>query len=299
MEMKTAERYVTGGPGRDLHAQNLALAFLASVDRLGDEIALSDPERGVELSWNEVRDRSAALAGGLAKLGVKKGDTVALMLNNRWEFIPLDLGIVSLGGVPFSIYQTSSPEQISYVVDDADAKVAIVEASFLDTFNKARDDLPKIETIIVVDGDGGDLTFDELEESGQGFDITATVNDVGPDDLLTLIYTSGTTGPPKGVQLSHRNLMSLVSQGSTTSSTSRRRRRDHLLAARGSHRRARRPLLRARLQGFVDHDLPRPAPDHRVPSAGTACLVLRRPADLGEAEGRARSKDRFDARRAA
>ncbi len=211
MELQTAERYVTGGPGRDLHAQNLALAFLASAERLGDEIALSDPEREVELSWNEIRDRSAALAGGLAKLGVKKGDTVALMLNNRWEFIPLDLGVVSLGGVPFSIYQTSSPEQITYVVNDAEAKVAIVEAPFLDTFNAARADLPKIETVIVVDGDGGDMTFAELEESGQGFDISETVNEVGPDDLLTLIYTSGTTGPPKGVQLSHRNLMSLVS----------------------------------------------------------------------------------------
>ncbi len=211
MEMKTAERYASGGPGRDLIAKNLALAFHATVDRLGDETAVSDPERGVELSWNELRDRVSSLAGGLAKLGVGKGDTVALMLNNRWEFIPLDLAVVSLGGVPFSIYQTSSPEQIAYVVGDAEARLAIVEAPFLEVFEKARADLPGIEKVVVVDGEGGDMTFDELEKSGEGFDVSESVDAVGPDDLLTLIYTSGTTGPPKGVQLSHRNLMSLVS----------------------------------------------------------------------------------------
>ena len=112
--------------------------------------------------------------------------------------------------MPFSIYQTSSPEQITYVVSDAGAKVAIVETMFLDVFGKAREELPDVETIVVIDGDGGDSTLAELESSGEGYDVSGAVDQIEPDDLLTLIYTSGTTGPPKGVQLTHRNLMSLV-----------------------------------------------------------------------------------------
>src|SRR5262245_4857065 len=212
MESGVAERYVSGGPARGLYAQNLALAFARTVERIPDDPAViwgeGDDEQRV--TWSEVAARAARIAGGLASLGVSKGDTVAIMLNNRPEFIPIDMGAVALGAVPFSIYQTSSPEQIQYVCSDAGAKVAVVESAFLATFEKARAELPEIETLIVVDGDGGDHTLASLEAIDPGFDVTDTVAAVGPDDLLTLIYTSGTTGPPKGVQLSHRNLMSLT-----------------------------------------------------------------------------------------
>jgi long-subunit acyl-CoA synthetase (AMP-forming) len=209
MELKTAERYASGGEGRELAAPNLAKAFHATVDRLGDDVAVR-AEDDVEISWKDLRERVDRVAGGLAKLGLGKGDTVALMLNNRPEFLIVDLAAVSLGAVPFSIYQTASPEQIQYVVSDAGAKLAIVETAFLEVFGKAKEDLPNIETMIVVDGEEGDHTLAELEEMDPKFDVEPAVDAVGPDDLLTLIYTSGTTGPPKGVQLSHRNLMSLV-----------------------------------------------------------------------------------------
>ena len=132
-----------------------------------------------------------------------------MMTNNRPEFIPIDMAAVSLGGVPFSIYQTSSPEQIAYVLSDAGAKIAIVEAAFLEVFNQARKELPDLETLIVIDGEGGEHTLEELEAMDPEFDLGDPRGD-RPDDLLTLIYTSGTTGPPKGVQLTHRNLMTLV-----------------------------------------------------------------------------------------
>ena len=212
MELTTAERYASGGEGRGIYAQNLARAFAETVERLGDDPAIVWREGDDEhsLSWNEFAARRSAIAGGLAKLGLGKGDTVAMMTNNRPEFFLCDLAAVSLGGVPFSIYQTSAPEQIQYVVSDAGAKIAIVEKPFLETFEKAREELPKIERVIVIDGDGGDHTLAEVEEMDPDFDAAASVEDVEPDDLLTLIYTSGTTGPPKGVQLSHRNLMTLV-----------------------------------------------------------------------------------------
>jgi long-chain acyl-CoA synthetase len=210
VEVTTSERSASGGAAPELAAENLLKAFYEQVDRLGDDLAIRDEARGVELNWNELRDRVHRIAGGLSKLGVKKGDTVALMLGNRWEFIPSDLAAVSLGGVPFSIYQTLAPEQIQYVVSDAGSKVAIIESAYLERFNEARKELPDLEHVIVVDGDGGDHTLDELMEMDPDFDPAESIADLGPDDLLTLIYTSGTTGPPKGVQLTHRNLLFAV-----------------------------------------------------------------------------------------
>jgi long-chain acyl-CoA synthetase len=209
MEVTTADRYASGGPGVDPPARNLYEAFLLTVERLGEDEAIIGPE-GYSISWNDLRRRVDAIAGGLAGLGVIKGDTVAIMLDNRPEFIPCDLGAVALGAVPFSIYQTSSPEQIAYAVGDAGAKVGIVETAYLEQFEAARKDLPLLEHLIVVDGDGGTTTLEEVESANPDFDVGAASAEVELDDLLTLIYTSGTTGPPKGVQLTHRNLMSLT-----------------------------------------------------------------------------------------
>ena len=208
MEATAAERYTSGGPGAEPDVTSFPAAFQQTVARLGDGTAIVDGDR--TLTWNELRARARAVSGGLASLGVSKGDTVALMLNNRLEFFPIDLGAVTLGAVPFSIYQTASPEQIAYVVGDAGAKVAIVEKGFLEIFEKARKELPDVEHLIVLDGDGGTGSYEDLLAADPDFDDEAAAAGVGLDDLLTLIYTSGTTGPPKGVELTHRNLLGLV-----------------------------------------------------------------------------------------
>jgi long-chain acyl-CoA synthetase len=207
VEVTTSERYASGGEAPALPAQNVPRAFYATVDRLGDDLAIKDEARDVELSWNELRDTVHRIAGGLSELGLQKGETVAIMLNNRWEFIPSDLAAVSLGGVPFSIYQTSAPEQIEYLLSDSKSRIAITEQAFLDRFVEARKELPDLEHVVVVDGEGGDHTLDELMEMAPDFDPADSIASLEPDDLLTLIYTSGTTGPPKGVQLTHRNLL--------------------------------------------------------------------------------------------
>jgi long-chain acyl-CoA synthetase len=214
MEVSTAERYASGGPGSEPPARNLYEAFLATVERLGDDPAIVAPD-DYSIGWNDLRSRVDAIAGGLAGLGVGKGDTVAIMLNNRPEFIPCDLGAVALGAVPFSIYPTSSAEQIAYAVGDAGARVAIVETAFLEQFDAARKELPQLEHVIVIDGDGGTTTLEQIETADPDFDPAPAAAEVGLDDLLTLIYTSGTTGPPKGVQLTHRNLMSLTTSVDT------------------------------------------------------------------------------------
>jgi acyl-CoA synthetase (AMP-forming)/AMP-acid ligase II len=118
---------------RALQARSIAEAFRITAEDYPDRVAVRTKGDEVSLTWGELRERVDALAGGLAALGVGRGDTVALMLSNRPEFHIADLAAMSLGAVPFSIYLTSAPEQIAYVVGDAGAKVAIVEAEYVDS----------------------------------------------------------------------------------------------------------------------------------------------------------------------
>src|SRR3954452_18517719 len=180
--------------GRSATAATIAEAFRLTVEDHPDGVAVRTADDAIRWTWSQVRSRVDALAGGLARLGVGHGDTVGLMLANRPEFMVADLAAVSLGATPFSVYLTSSPEQIAYVVGDAAARVAIVEAPFAPLFAGL------VEHVIVVD----DIEAHYVE----GFEPDWRA--VSPDDVLTLIYTSGTTGPPKGVQLAHRNQMAGV-----------------------------------------------------------------------------------------
>ena len=196
-------------------AANLGEALRRTAAAHPDLIAVRTLDGSVELSWARLRERVDALAGGLARLGVGHGDTVALMLTNRPEFHLADLAAVTLGAAPFSIYLTSSPEQIEYVIADAQARVAIVEHAFLGRLLEARQHLPVLKHVIVLDPEEGEsnyglLTLEEVEGSNPGFDVDAALAAVTPDDVATLIYTSGTTGPPKGVELAHRNILGAV-----------------------------------------------------------------------------------------
>jgi long-chain acyl-CoA synthetase len=197
---------------RAIDAPTVAEAFRITAEQKPDQVAVRNRDDTVSITWGEVRDRSDALAGGLAKLGVGKGDTVALMFGNRPEFHISDLAAMTLGAVPFSIYQTYTPEQIQYLITDSGARVAILEQAYLDRFLEARKELPDLEHVIVVDGEApeGVETLADVEGSNPDFDVEASWRAIKPDDLLTLIYTSGTTGPPKGVELSHANMMDVV-----------------------------------------------------------------------------------------
>src|SRR4029453_8112635 len=149
-----------------------------------------------------------ALSGGLARLGVGRGDTGALMIGNRPEFHLVDLAVTTLGATPFSIYQTLAPEQSAYVVGDAGARLAVAETALLPNLPAARRERPALARVMVVGGEEpGTIPLGEVEGSNPGFDVEAAWRAVTPEDVLTLIYTSGTTGPPKGVQLVHRNVL--------------------------------------------------------------------------------------------
>src|SRR3954466_6882546 len=209
MEATTAAQQGTAPP---VQGETITQALESTVDRVPDRIAVRTKGGEETFTWSQIRDRADALAAGLRKLGVGKGDSVALMLGNRPEFHVADLAVMTLGATPFSIYQTYAPEQIQYVVSDADASVAILDAQYLDRFRAARKDLPKLESLIVVDeASGDDITpLAAVEQPDESFDGAAARSAVEPEDVLTLIYTSGTTGPPKGVQITHHNMMSMV-----------------------------------------------------------------------------------------
>jgi long-chain acyl-CoA synthetase len=190
----------------------MAEAFRITVSERPGEVAIRTKGDELTITWSELRQRAEALAGGLASLGLEHGDTVALMLSNRPEFHLSDIGAMLLGATPFSIYNTYTPEQIAYIVHDADAKIVICEQQFLAQVLAAREALPGLEHVIVVDGEApeGTLALGQVEGANPEFDVDAAIARIQPSDFLTLIYTSGTTGPPKGVQLVHRNVFAAV-----------------------------------------------------------------------------------------
>jgi long-chain acyl-CoA synthetase len=195
MEATTAAR--KGRPA-GLDASTVAEAFQLTAKANPDRCALRTKEDGFSITWAEYADRVRRTAAGLAGLGLGRGDAMALMLTNRPEFHWYDAAALHLGATPFSVYNTYTPDQVEYQVKDSGASIVVTEKAFADRIRGA-------EHVIVVD-DGGEVE----SHASDDFDFEAAWRAVEPDDVLTLIYTSGTTGPPKGVELTHANLMAGV-----------------------------------------------------------------------------------------
>ncbi len=171
-------------------------AFQQTVANNPDRIALRTPDDRISLTWTQYGDEVRRLAGGLASLGLGRGDTFAAMLSNRPEFNLTEVAASHLGATTYSMYNTSSPEQIAYLLTHADTRIAVCDRQFADRIRASGVELEHL--LIVEDGD-----LDRLAPAAD-FDFDATWRAVEPEDLLCLIYTSGTTGPPKGVEHTHR-----------------------------------------------------------------------------------------------
>ncbi|MEX2447350.1 MAG: AMP-dependent synthetase/ligase [Solirubrobacterales bacterium] len=202
---------------RALEAATLCEAFQLTAAERPDQVALRTPGDAVSITFSEYAARVERIVAGLDALGVGRGDTVGLMLTNRPEFNLLDTGALHLGATPFSIYNTSAAEQIDYLFSNAENRVAVTERAFLPQILGARERSQRLEHVVLVDGEEeGTISLTELEEMGSSqFDFEASWRAVEPSDVLTLIYTSGTTGPPKGVQLTHANMIAGLA-GSTS-----------------------------------------------------------------------------------
>jgi long-chain acyl-CoA synthetase len=147
-------------------------------------------------------ERARAIAGALRAAGIQRGDRVALIANNRVDWIAADFGTLFAGAVVVPIFSTLALDQMEYIFKDSEAKLAFVETAA--DAQRIRAACPSAPRIVWFDGTGAD--------SLASFETSATpvdpVRDVDSEDLAVLIYTSGTTGDPKGVMLSHRNLVS-------------------------------------------------------------------------------------------
>jgi long-chain acyl-CoA synthetase len=181
-----------------LGASTVVEAFQLTAKANPDRCALRLKENELSMTWAEYAEKVRRTAAGLAGLGLERGGAMGIMLTNRPEFHWLDAAALHLGATPFSIYNTYAAEEVQYQLRDAEARIFVTEKAFVDRLR----DLQGVEHLIVVD-DGAEVESHARDD----FDFDAAWQAVDPDDTLTLIYTSGTTGPPKGVQLTHANVM--------------------------------------------------------------------------------------------
>ncbi len=176
-----------------------------------------DGRRLVGCGWGEFADAVGKVACAFEVLGIEPGDMVAVFAPNCKEILLTDFGCYSNRAVPVSIYATSSPEQVKYIVNDAGAKIIVVgNQQHYDVAKAVVAECPCLGKIVAIDpeirfdsDDTGSLRFSELLDLGSraGEGSRAVVErrtaEASPDDIATLIYTSGTTGEPKGAVLPH------------------------------------------------------------------------------------------------
>ena len=169
-------------------------------------------------TWADYQRLASHVAMGLRALGIDHGDRVAIMANNRPEHVIADVGAMLAGGTPISIYNTFTADQTAYIANDAAVTVAVVEDEYLDKWRQLRDAgaIDSLQHLVLIGAAAehdGELTYDDLLAKGREAlatgegELENSWRAVTPDDDATIIYTSGTTGHPKGVRITHRNLM--------------------------------------------------------------------------------------------
>jgi long-chain acyl-CoA synthetase len=200
--------------------------LVANAERLGDRVALREKEFGIwqSFTWNQYRDRVRDFALGLVALGMQRGDKVAIIGDNRPEWVFAELSAQANGGAAVGLYQDSNLNEVSYVIDHCDARFVVAEdQEQVDKVLEMLGKLPKVRHVIYSDPRGlksyrhpALLSFDQVSERGRAFAEAhpnhwlESVERGQSDDLALISYTSGTTGFPKGAMLSFQNLMTMA-----------------------------------------------------------------------------------------
>jgi long-chain acyl-CoA synthetase len=202
--------------------KTLCDALAATAENYGDEPAYSDRD-GTDpwqtISWAQTREQALALAAGFVELGLQPGDKVALMMPNRMEHVLADFGVLHAGGVPVTFYATLAPEQIAFMAGNCEATIAVIDgANELARWQQVLSQLPSLRRVIVRDpaacpADGPYMSWPNLAALGTQLisndpgPVDNRIAAIKPDDPVTLLYTSGTTGNPKGVIITHANVL--------------------------------------------------------------------------------------------
>jgi long-chain acyl-CoA synthetase len=206
-------------------AESFPALFFKQVEAKQDRVALRRKERGIwkRTTWKEYGIRVRKAAAGLIALGVDPGDRVAVLGENRPEWLICHLAVMAIGCVTCGVYSTSAPEQVAYVVGHSESKVLFADNE--EQVDKVLQILPKLnlKRVVVWDPKGlwgfshpGILFFDEFMEEGERHlrehpeSISARMDAIDPQDTAMMIYTSGTTGPPKGAMITHHNILSIT-----------------------------------------------------------------------------------------
>lgn len=196
-----------------LAAPTLAAAFKLTATEHCDEIAFPANDECSALTWADYAARVAEAAGALTALGMRRGDTAALMLSTRREFHWLDTALAHLGVAVTSLYNTAPVEQIRHVLEDSGASILLTEERFLPLLTPLAS-AGVIERLVVIDIDRSSSGLigwrDAIARTAKDFDISVPLRHLHPDDVLCVMYTSGSTGTPRGVELTHRNVLSLL-----------------------------------------------------------------------------------------
>ncbi|GAA6525751.1 AMP-dependent synthetase/ligase [Intrasporangium sp. DVR] len=178
-----------------------------------DEAAFSRKESSGSwghVTWSEFAAEVTALAKGFVASGIKQGDRIGLMSRTRYEWTLVDFAAWTAGAVVVPIYETSSPEQVEWILFDSSARLVAVEAArHREIVEQVRDRVSGLEDVFTID-DGG---LDRLKAVGEGVSDAALAearSGLDRSSVATIIYTSGTTGRPKGVQLTHGNFLDLT-----------------------------------------------------------------------------------------
>jgi long-chain acyl-CoA synthetase len=210
-------------PERLTTVETVPGVFFAQAARQGNRVALRRKRFGIwhPVTWTDYARHVRLVAHALAALGTRRGEAVGVIGENRPEWAYTDLGVQALGAATTGIYTTSSPEQVHYILDHAACRIFIVEGEEqLDKALQIRGRLDALEHIVVMDPEGlrtfrdrhvvmwdDFLTMGEDHARRDAGAVDARLAEVRSDDVAALLYTSGTTGPPKGVMLTHTNIL--------------------------------------------------------------------------------------------
>ena len=191
---------------------NLSGLVVRQADQLPHRALFSRRAQGrwQDVTAEEFRAEVEQVARGLIAAGIKVGDRVALMAKTRYEWTLVDFAIWTAGAVTVPVYETSSSEQVAWILSDSGAVACVVETpAHARTVARVQGEIPSLVDVWQIDAGGlDDLIAAGAEVSDD--DLTVRRTAAGPDDLATIIYTSGTTGRPKGCELTHQNFMSLT-----------------------------------------------------------------------------------------